>query len=123
MSKVIDMFDNLSLNENTKGIKENKGRKQKNNKIDESFDEIIESFFDLNVNEKPDEYKLLLTCLKCDLFDYSQYIKHLTFERYERYMKYIKLDEYLITRMKLFFKQPDFCLMKEIDSYILRQIE
>lgn len=118
MNNISNMFENLNLN-NGRGTQ----RKSKNNKFDESFEEIIESFFDLTVKEKPDEYKLLLTCLKCNLFDYSQYIKQLTIERYKRYIRYIKLDEQLITRIELYLANPDFCLMKEIDSYILRQIE
>jgi hypothetical protein len=118
MNNISNMFENLNLNDGR-----DTQRKSKNNKLDESFEEIIESFFDLTVKEKPDEYKLLLTCLKCSLFDYSQYIKELTVERYKRYIKYIKLDEFLIKHIELYLVRPDFCLMKEIDTYILSQIE
>lgn len=119
MNNITDMLDNIHLNGNAR----DKQRNLKINNIEESLEEIVDSFFDLNVNEKPDEYKLLLTCLKCSLFDYSQYIKELTIERYKRYIRYIKLDDYLITRIELYLGNPDFCLMKEIDSYILNQIE
>ena len=119
MNNITDMLNNINLNGNTR----DKQRNLKINNIEESLEEIVDSFFDLNVNEKPDEYKLLLTCLKCSLFDYSQYIKELTIERYKRYIRYIKLDDYLITRIELYLGKPDFCLMKEIDTYILSQIE